>query len=171
MKSKFLPMAILSACLCTGAVFTTFTLAEDKPMEKPKVEGKVEGKVEVKKPVKFGGVFDQVELSEAQRAELTKIRAEGKPEIAKLEEALKKAKDELKAKELAILTPEQQAKIKANEEEKAKAAEAKAAEIATKGADLLFGEKAKAAEAKAAEAKKKAAEAKAAEGAEKPKDQ
>lgn len=123
-------ISLFSAAILAAAVALP-VLAEPAPKagdthkaatEKPKAAAE---KPKVAPAVKISGDIGKLELTDTQKTEIVKLRADNKEAVAKLQAEIKKLDEDEKAKELALLTPDQQAKYKAMQEEAAKAAEAK----------------------------------------------
>ena len=112
-----LRLSVLALSLAAGLALSGQSFGEDKAppkVEKPKVAAKL------------GGELDKLDLTDAQKADILKIRADLKPEVAKLQEQIKKLNEDAKAKEMAVLSPEQKAKLQEAEDAHKKASEEKA---------------------------------------------
>lgn len=130
MKIRVLHIALLAAALSTGLVTTTLTLAADNPA--PAAAPKPDKNAP--KPIKLVGDIGKLDLTDAQKGDIVKLRTDNKAAIAQLQDQIRKLSDEEKAKEVALLTPEQQAKLTALQEAAKKAAEEKRAAAAAAAA-------------------------------------
>jgi hypothetical protein len=100
-----------------AAVDNPGKVARDNPTQSPLDNPKAKAKAKAAKAAKLGGSYDKLDLTDDQKADILKIRAGVKDDLAKLKAEIKKIQDETAAKELALLTPDQQAKFKALEAE------------------------------------------------------
>jgi Spy/CpxP family protein refolding chaperone len=130
MQIRVLHIALLAAALSTGLVATRLTLGVDNPA--PAAAAKPDKSVA--KPIKLDGDMGKLDLTDAQKADIVKLRTDNKAAIAQLQDQIRKLSDEEKAKEVALLTPEQQAKLTALQEASRKAAEEKRAAAAAAAA-------------------------------------
>lgn len=124
MVKKSLRWSVLGLTLAVGALVASTTVCNTLARaEAPAKEVKKDAPKEAKKapaprPIKLGGAMDTLDLTEAQKQDIKKIRTETITQVKKIQE-------EGKAKELAVLTPEQQEKFKAAEAEAKKVREDK----------------------------------------------
>jgi hypothetical protein len=96
-------------------------VARDNPTQTPLDTPKAKAKADkAPKTLKLGGSYDKIDLTDDQKADILKIRAGIKDDLAKLRAEIKKIQDDAAAKELLLLTPDQQTKFKALEAENAK---------------------------------------------------
>ena len=113
MLSRFARISLMALAL--AAVGTALPVLADEA-KAPAKGDKAKAGEHAKAPAKLGGGLDQLDLAETQKADILKLRADLKAPLADLRAQMKKLEDDEKAKELAVLTPDQQAKLKAIQE-------------------------------------------------------
>ena len=127
MKFGALSITLLAASLAIGLAAATLTRAADQPTTSaPKADTGVAKpeKIAAPKTVKLDGPLGKLDLTDTQKADIIKLRTDLKLEV-------KKVQDAEKAKEVALLTPDQQTQLTALEDAAAKAAAEKKAAAAT----------------------------------------
>jgi Spy/CpxP family protein refolding chaperone len=126
---------VLSTVLALGVA--GFAFAADTP-DAPKGDAPKEAKPEAVAPkkakgdaapakTKVEGLIGKVDLTDAQREEISKLRADLKAELKKINEEIAALKEAVSAKELSLLTPEQKKQLAELEEATKKAAAEKKA--------------------------------------------
>ena len=120
-RSALLAVAVLGCLAFTSSYAAdpattaadTPKVARDNPTQTPLDNPKAKApKAGAPKVAKLGGGYDTLDLTDDQKADILKIRAGIKDDLAKLKAEIQKIQDDAKAKEVALLTPDQQAKLK-----------------------------------------------------------
>jgi Spy/CpxP family protein refolding chaperone len=119
------------ALIATSLAAAAIAFAADGDTPKP---DKKSDKPAAPKVIKLDGEIGKLDLTEAQKTDILKLRTDAKTQVAALQEQIKKIMADEKAKEVALLTPEQQTQLTALEDARKAAEEAKRKAAATQKA-------------------------------------